>query len=368
MGTPGKIVLLDSGKQGLLVSGKRALKNSTGDCDSCCAAPYKLVPCTEPGSSCNYCGIFTPKYWTLDFSNITYRTDCVNVAGDEHVWKVTHLELDGHHVAIPQGSGCAYYGPSEDRGEIGNISFKKYHSGADCSSDYGMICEQTEEDAFGIWFEMSIDSPTTFHIAAYSSYRAGACDSQGIGVAYGVKTAGSCSETLTATFDASGTIITGGTITVRPGDIYGSGHCPGGNEILASSDLSAYVGKTVTLLSFTIRGGLIVNYDFADCFLVLANTSGSWQIKDVIIDEVFDDCNKCCYESWYTLYPCGVGDPIYTRSAGVAAYADDAGMGPAIKLSGYSGCYTVTSEYSHHAATDVTVTAVYLGCGDPECE
>lgn len=36
MGTPGKTVLLESGKRGLLGSGKGAVFNSDGECEACC--------------------------------------------------------------------------------------------------------------------------------------------------------------------------------------------------------------------------------------------------------------------------------------------------------------------------------------------
>lgn len=36
MGTPGKTVLLENGKRGLLSSGKAAVFNSSGECETCC--------------------------------------------------------------------------------------------------------------------------------------------------------------------------------------------------------------------------------------------------------------------------------------------------------------------------------------------
>ena len=103
--------------------------------------------------------------------------------------------------------------------------------------------------------------------------------------------AGNCHDTTWPTadanfgeWDASCIGGFGGKITVRPGDIFGGGRCPGGHSFNADNtgigDLSLYVGKVVHIFEDTI------------CYEVAAVTGEA--VGGVTVVQICDNCADCC--------------------------------------------------------------------------
>lgn len=254
-------------------------------CDQC-PCVWELTPCVEPGTTCDECDDedrVTPKYWTIDLSNVVIPTECDNVddgsnwaqnitlpssikleqTSDPCIWTTGGTipatgQTDGvtaswKHVGFPN---CPWdVDPYENNAKI----YAAYNDSWGCgnlNANSGRLSVRVTADDGGT----PLDVGEFLITDTNDGYR--------------------CCAAFTAacTHDAASG---GGSVTATPGDTEdASSRCPGGSPIYTDTDLSSYAGKVVE-----IEG---VCYQVSDG-MVEGESDGS-----VTVTQCCDTCANCC--------------------------------------------------------------------------
>ena len=244
---------------------------------TCGGLYYKLTPCIEfAASSCAYCSDGTPKYLTVILSNIVNdTTTCWTVGGPSELKHVTLSNVNATYL-LDQVATCQWQYHAVSSG--GHAQLRE-PSGGTCT---GALVSDAYETAteINVWKQV-----TAGHRWNIESHWEGMDPYGGIFTNQFYNNEPRCLTPVTIVrTDASSAEYptSGGTIEIWPGDIYGGGRCPGGSAIYTDTDLSAYVGKAVTITADSPPV----------CYFV--SQEGDHSDGGVTVATSFDTCALCC--------------------------------------------------------------------------
>jgi hypothetical protein len=245
MGDPGKSVVVEGGKRGVLLGGKSAVYNAEETCPACCDTVYALTPCTASDDPCINCNGTQPDATvaiipggscnaTCQGAGGTYTFDSWQDLGDgdcQWKWTKDNWEL----LAFFSASGSPY----QQLVTLVNPGTAAFTA---ISMDWGCDCATGE----------LVGDAALGGLNYYSDCRGCTVD-----VTLGGVAQGDCDD-----------------------------RCPGGALIFSRDDLSAYVGKVIEIAE-----------DLDICYTVSVYGGTPDTVIDVTPTVVYDNCTDCCQDT-----------------------------------------------------------------------
>ena len=249
------------------VTGQLVYSPATGhlalDCTGGYAA-YKLTPCIEAGTGCEFCPDTPPKYFAVQFVGV--QGCCVSVT--------KYRDLSGWVLLTQVGDDACRW-----RGAVEIVS--DTYEGAGCtgavvstgSTPVDVELTRVSATSWTLWVPITGGFIGSLTVASDSACMLAASMS-----IPNSRTACGFDGTVDVTFiNGAGEVYAGDRITAGV-------RCPGGAVIYTDTDLAASVGKSVLL-------------DDGVCYSVAVNMDEEVSMGGVTVVESYDTCALCCADT-----------------------------------------------------------------------